>query len=129
MTGTGSESFEGTVGPAADGCPSSGTVGEVGLYRECRCFLAGVVIACGIFSSVTGSGCIDLRRDALLLLGFMWNDLRDIALRRPSDSPCAKNSFSGDCGAGEESRDVLQVPGPEVEVAVDMKEKRERPRS
>lgn len=86
----------------------------------------------GIRSSlVTGRGCIDLRRDAtLLLLGFMWNDLRDMALRGVSASPVGiKLSFRGDCGAGEESRDVLRVPGPDVAVVFDMNEKRERPRS
>lgn len=76
------------------------------------------------FSLVVGSGCIDLRRDAALpLLGFMWNDLSDMALRKGSVSPCR-----GEVGAGEDSRDVLRVPGPEVEVALETKEKRERPR-
>jgi len=73
---------------------------------------------------VVGSGCMDLRRDAaLVLLGFMWNDLSDMALRKGSASP-----FRGEVGAGEDSRDVLRVPGPDVEVALDMKENRDRPR-
>lgn len=71
---------------------------------------------------------MDLRRDAEPLLGFMWKDLRDMALRMGSTSPGKKTSFKGD-GAGEESREVLRVPGPDVDVVVDMKEKRDRPRS
>ena len=66
----------------------------------------------------------------MLLLGFMWNDRRDIALRRGSLAQTdANSSFRGDCGTGEESRDVFRVPAPDADVAVDMNEKRERPRS
>jgi hypothetical protein len=103
------------------GCSTSVAVGEVGPKRECRCRSTGLVVGGVEFSFVTGRGCIDLRLEATLLLGFIWNDFRDMALRRGSDSTVGKKpSLKGDCGAGDESREVLRVPGPDTDVAADM---------
>ena len=122
--------FSGAAGPATKGWPNSGTVGETGLYRECRLLVGGVVTVWLKSSFVIGKGCIDLRRDDMVLLGFMWNDRRDIALRRGSLSPVAVNSsLRGECGAGDDSREVLRVQAPDADVAVDMNEYRDRPRS
>ena len=66
-----SSSFSGITGPATKGLPSSGTVGEVGLYRECRLLVGGVVAVWLKSSVVIGKGCIDLRRDDMVLFGFM----------------------------------------------------------
>jgi hypothetical protein len=96
-------------------------VGETGPNRECRCRKIGLLADGAKCSLVTGKGCIDLRRDATLLLGFMWNDLSDIALRRGSASVAGNvPSCKGDCGAGDDSREVLRVPGPENDVELDM---------
>lgn len=122
-------SFTGTTGPATNGFPSSGTVGEAGLYKECRLIVEGTVVVWIKCSLVIGKGCIDLRRDDMELLGFMWNDRSDMALRMGSLSPVVNSSLRGECGAGDDSRDVLRVPAPEADVAVDMNEYRDRPRS
>jgi hypothetical protein len=110
------------------GFPSSGTVGDAGLYNECRLVGVRSVVVWVKCSLVMGKGCIDLRRDDMVLLGFMWNDRRDMALRVGSLSPVVNSSLRGECGAGDDSREVLRVPAPDAEVAVDMNEYRDRPR-
>jgi hypothetical protein len=122
-------SLSGTTGPGTKAISSFGTVGEVGLYRECRLVVEGAVAVCVRSSLVIGKGCIDLRREDMVLLGFMWNDRRDMALRKGSLSPLVNSSLKGDCGAGDDSREVLRVPAPDTDVAVDMNEYRDRPRS
>lgn len=61
---------------------------------------------------------MDLRREATLLLGFMWKDFSDMALRVGSIS-AGIFSWKGDLG-GDDSRDVLRVPVPDSDVAFDM---------
>jgi hypothetical protein len=115
---------------AALGRSAPVVVGETGPKSECRCRKVGLLVDDAKPSLVTGNGCIDLRREATLLLGFMWKDLSDIALRKGSDSVAEKvPSSKGDCGAGDDSREVLRVPGPENDVELDMYEKRDWPRS
>ena len=99
----------------------SAMVGDTGPYRECRWRSGGLAADGAKCSSVTGRGCIDLRREATLAFGFMWKDLRDMALRRGSDSTTGKLvSCKGECGAGDESLEVERVPGPDREVEFDM---------
>lgn len=60
-------------------------------------------------------------------LGFEWSERKG---RKASGSGTGLTLFStGDCGVGDGSRDVFLVPVPDAEVAVDMYEKRERPRN
>lgn len=78
-------------------------------------------------SVVTGNGWTDLRREPVSLLGLEWKDLSG---RYGSVSATGlKPSFKGDCGVGDESLEVVLVPVPDADVAVDMYENRERPRN
>jgi len=107
--GTNDGAAIGDMSRIAAGRSTSVIFGDAGPNKECR-WRGGSSISTGAkFSFVTGRGCMDLRRDAMLLLGFMWNDLRDIALRG-SASRAGGDSLSGDCGPGDDSLDVLRVP-------------------
>lgn len=78
-------------------------------------------------SLVAGNGCTDLRREPVSLLGFECRDLKGL---NDSVSDIVLNaSFEGDCGVGEGSLEVFLVPLPDAVVAVDMYEKRDRPRN
>lgn len=105
----------------------SSNVGEMGPYEECLCRIVSISAVVELSSVVIGNGCTDLRREPVSLLGFECRDLKGLWA---SVSPTGiQVSLRGDCGVGEESLEVFLVPVPDADVAVDMYEKRERPRS